>query len=267
MLALLTLVLLAESRNYAILLNATKNYTNFRHTTDVQIFNNVLRKGGAEEKDILVLFKEDQVQNTRNPHPNAIRFNDGEEVRYTRLQPAPLDLDYIVNVLHLRDEKFKTLDENDNLFIFLCGHGRAGFLKICDTHFFFRGDLMLLLQKLCRRLAKVLLIIDTCEAESMVDRHAVPPNAFVVTTSLEKQSAYSIATDRRLGVSPANSFPYVFSKTKLDPEMRLTDLFDGLNRRGLSSSLTHCGKDGFKVKEFFVQEARDARGDLRPFVL
>jgi len=123
-------------------MNVTKNYTNFRHTADVQIFNNILSESGVESKDILVLFREDQPQNARNPHPNTILFNNNEEIKYTKLMPTRLDLNYIINVLHLRHEKFKMLNENDNLFIFLCGHDRRSFLKICDMDFLFKGDVV-----------------------------------------------------------------------------------------------------------------------------
>ena len=167
------------------------------------------------------------------------------------------------------------MDENDNLLIYLCGHGRDTFLKICDTYYLFRGDLMRCIAETSRRVRRLLLIIDTCEAETLVERGSVPGNTFVVTTSLPKQSAYSAELDPKLGVCPVNLFPHMLSRQiaalrrghRRECTARLVDLFGGLGKGELQSSITHCKKNEFMLDDFFVQDSSDGDREIRPFVL
>ncbi|KAI5168332.1 GPI-anchor transamidase subunit K [Pancytospora epiphaga] len=250
---------LVYSRNYAILINTSKNYSNYRHMSDILVLNNILRTGGFSDNDILAIFPEDQIQNQRNPWRDHILFHRGEQIKYSRLSPTSLNTNYILNTLLLRHEKLVSLDENDNLLVFMCGHGKSEFIKICDMYFLFKGDLMRVIKEVCLRLSKVLLIIDTCEAESLISREDLPKNAYVVTTSLSGENAYSIEVDEKLGVAPVDRFPYELQKRSLREEASLSELFGELKYKIKNSTITFSQKENFKVGEFFMQKREESR--------
>ena len=90
---ILLLLGLLEAKNYAILVNTSKDYKNYRHSADIQVVHNVLRDNGYAPDDILVLFREDQIQNRRNPFPNAVCIGGNTDTPYTGFDTVPLDLD------------------------------------------------------------------------------------------------------------------------------------------------------------------------------
>lgn len=256
-----------HTRNFAILLNTSRSYTNLRHSVDIQIFNNLLNACGYGSDQIKVSFSEDQIQNKRSPFAGSIYLDDHTKTKYTQIKPVRMDLNYVISLLELNCKELKHLNENDNLFIYLCGHGRETFLKICNRYFFFQGDLMKIIKTVSRRINKVLLIVDTCEAESLINRNEIPSNVFVVTTSLESESAYSSAFNIKLGVSPVNLFPYLFNKKNLVGETRLVDLFKEFKAVDLHSTLTFCKKEDFVVKDFFSAGEDLDEPEIKPFVI
>lgn len=90
-----------------------------------------------------------------------------------------------------------------------------------------KSDLMQSIEYLSKRVNKVLLILDTCQAEALFDYDVfancnqndesfeIFKNVKVVTTSLINQYSYSTTLCTILGVSTVDDFPKVFLQSKL----------------------------------------------------
>ncbi|KAI5151503.1 GPI-anchor transamidase subunit K [Enteropsectra breve] len=330
------------AKNYAILLNASRFYYNYRHYTNIVLVNTILEKNKFSESDIVVLTQENPIENIRNVHPNRIllaepknkiamnikekpdvsedasisfennsisneepysissekpysisseepysisseepysisseepystenNLIDDNAVKYKRFKTTELKFQTILNVLYLNDPKLQTLDENDNLTIYICGHGGATMFRVVSAYFIFRDDFMAVLRFLSKRLNKVLLIMDTCKAETLIERSELPENVYAVTTSLSGEESYSHDFIPSLGLNGADSFPYYLYKLLLqlkDRDKSLDALFDEIKKNMDSSTLTHSTKE-WKVREFFYQD-ENSKWEPRPFVL
>ncbi|KAI4293284.1 GPI-anchor transamidase subunit K [Pancytospora philotis] len=267
MFKLVLLAALTAARNYGILVNGSKNYSNYRHAGDIQILYAMLRSNGFAESDVVMLFNEDQIQNARNPHPGRIEFHGGT-VPYYRAKPTAFDQSDLISILKLRHPKLKCLDENDNLLIFLCGHGRDKFLKICDTWFIFKDDIGDILNELAARLNKVLLILDTCEASSLIDFDAVPANVYVLCSSGAAQPAYTLSVDRTLGVNPANELAFGLYRMNAPLDMSLDELLGVIDQMNMTSTLVYTSRPAYKFRDFFAQiEVGAEEHPILPFKL
>lgn len=261
---LLCMFLLVQCRRYAILLNTSIRYTNYRHSTNIQLFNNVLRSCQYNPDRIVMASWKDEIQNERNPFSGRIYLNRNTNTKYTPVPPTPLSTDYVINTLMGRHHQLKEMNENDTLLVYLCGHGRETFLKICDRDCLFRDDLSRIIRCLSDRLGKVLLILDTCEAESVINRNSIPENVFVVSTSLSNEPAYAAKKEPRLGVGPVDMFAYEFSRLNLSKDIPLQELFARISREKIFSSVTACrGKQHFSTRDFF-ESAEDPDEETAP---
>lgn len=245
-------VIVVLARNYGILVNCSKNYTNFRHMADIQLVYNVLLRNGFKSSDILMLFNEDQIQDQRNKQVGTLMIHN-VEIKYHKIKPTVFDAPSLISMLRLRHRKFTHLDENDNLLIFICGHGKNQFLKICDIYCLFKDDIMDILKELSRRLNNIMLVLDTCEAESLIDFQHIPENALVVCSSSHTESAYSLNVDRRLGISPADELAYSLYQMQPRPNELLNELLKNICISDMSSTLVLGGRSDYIYKDFFIQ--------------
>lgn len=257
MLEILFLIFIA-AKNYAILVNTSKHYINYRHNTNVQLFYNLLIKNNFSSDEIVNLFIEDQIQDPRNLFKNRINLNI--PVNYYKIKPTVYDLDTLYSILTLEHEKLKFLDKSDNLLIYLCGHGNINFLKLYNRYFLFKNDLMRAIKIASKRAGKILLMVDTCKAESLIDRNDLPDNLFVVTTSKIDELSYSIEIDSELGVSTVDQIPFIFYQMAEKYLNRsLVDLFNDMNKKELKSYITFSEKPFFKLSDFLVQNLDDQK--------
>lgn len=246
-------LLLIQTKNYAILVNTSKGYINYRHTTSIQLFYNILIDNNFSENEIVSLFVEDQIQDPRNLFKEKIAIEI--PIKYFKLQTTDLNLQSLVEILSLKHNKLKYINENDNLLIYLCGHGNTNFLKLYNRFFFFKNDLMKILNKISKRVNGVFLIVDTCKAESLIDRKNIPENVYIATTSAETEMSYSIEIDPILGVSTADAVPYLFYKMVPNyMDKKLDEIFYHMNLNDLKSIITYGGNKDFVLKDFLIQD-------------
>ena len=251
---ILILLGLAWTKTYAILANTSKGYVNYRHAANLQLLYNILVNKGVQEDCIVPLFFEDPILNLRNPKPGIL---DSCDAKHFKLQPVKLTLDLLFNTLILQHNKFKYVSKDDSLLIYLCGHGNTNFLKICNRVFIFKNDLMRALKHSSKRVGKILMIIDTCKAESLIDREKIPDNVYVMTTSKDNELSYSMEIDPILGVSKVDAAPYLLYKLIIEEvsnKIGLDELFEMMNKGQLNSKITYGGNRGFKLTDFLDSE-------------
>lgn len=265
MLFLLYILKLIESKNYALLINTSICYKNYRHSGNIYMLNELLENRGFNENQITIIQGEDIISNERNVKKNFLFAKQNNETNYFKSKNVCIDDSFILNILDLKSDKLKSLDERDNLFIYLCGHGRDNYMRICNIFFLFKDDIMKKIKNLSKRLNKVFFIIDTCQAEGLIDRNEIPENVFVLTTSRENEKSYSVLSNDLLGVPPCDSFIFLWKQKKECLEMSLIDFFKEFSSKELKSELTYCNKKNFNLKDFFENETEEK--EIMPFVI
>ena len=116
---------------------------------------------------------------------------------------------------------------------------------------------MRVLKHSSKRVGKILMIIDTCKAESLIDREKMPDNVYVMTTSKDNELSYSMEIDPILGVSKVDAAPYLLYKLIIEEvsnKIGLDELFEMMNKGQLNSKITYGGNRGFKLTDFLDSE-------------
>jgi phosphatidylinositol glycan class K len=207
---MLYLLQIINDRNFALLINTSKDFENYRHTTNVLTFKEILLCNGYTEKDMIVLLAEDILHNARNSEKGRIYNSETEFAEYEDLPVTRFDLNKLLNILYCNHQKMLHLDENTNLFMYMCGHGGDGFMKILGREFLQKNDLHDAILYLSKRLKNVIFFFDTCQAETLVDIEHLPKNVFVVCTSKKGQPSVSCKSNARIGCAVIDSFPKLF---------------------------------------------------------
>jgi phosphatidylinositol glycan class K len=209
--------------NWAVILNSSKFYFNYRHTTNALMIYQILKRMGFSDDRIILMLPENIPCNPRNNFPYEM-FNgqtkenlyDGNiEVDYRGKDITP---DSIVRLLTGRYDQNtppnQRLNSNKNsrIFMFFNGHGGDSYLKIQDTQVLRDVDIALALKEMHikERYAEIFFILETCQAFSLF-RYIDVPNVHGLATSLVGQMAKSLWVDTDLGISMTDHFSYYFA--------------------------------------------------------
>ncbi|KAL6120964.1 GPI-anchor transamidase-like protein [Nucleospora cyclopteri] len=254
------------TKNYILLCNTSKNFFNYRHSTNIKVFNHILKNYGFTDKEIVLLQTEDPIINPRNTIPKKIHLTEEQFIPYEYSRNCKLNLNVLLNYLYLRHPKLYQLNENDNLLVYICGHGNEDLFKIVDRYFLMKGDIERVICWLSKRLRKVMFILDTCQAEALIDRAICPKNVCILTTSKPNVFSYSTQNSRILGVYTVCDFIKTLYDTPFtDENMFLTEYFSPAHFKILSSELTISSSESFKLKDFFVADNKEEK--VKKFIL
>lgn len=253
-------------RNYAVLVNGSYGFLNYRHLADAQAICHVLKRNGFGASDLALLTRYDLSTDPRNICSITVQITPDQVIPYTPTDTVDLDDNYVLNAMALRLDFLKRVGENDNILLYLVGHSRHTFFKICDRYYIFRDDIMSVLHKTAARVSRVLLILDTCEAASLIDPGDIPSNALVATTSGFSDPTFSGDPDALFGVSTIDMFAYLFLHQAFNRNDVLTDFFKQFKEEEMYSKIHLYGNMSFSVSDFFFQVA-DGENSVKKFRL
>ncbi|KAM0688578.1 glycosylphosphatidylinositol anchor biosynthesis [Conglomerata obtusa] len=246
------------ANNFALLINTSKDYENYRHASNIFLFYKLLKNNNYSDNNILYLITEDIVQDDRNIHKGRIYHSETEYTTLNKISTTVMNLNYILNILHCNHKKMFSLDENTNLFIYFCGHGGDGFLKILDREFLHRIDLMVGIKYLCKRLKNVIIFIDTCQAETIIDQENVPENCYIVCSSKKGEPSVSYRSNSEIGCAVIDSLPKIFYDKYIALENKniyLEDFIKDFSFELLGSNIGFFGvTKKIKLNDFLVYE-------------
>ncbi|ELQ76230.1 Gpi-anchor transamidase [Trachipleistophora hominis] len=252
---LLFLISETNTKNYAILLNASQYYKNIRHTANIHLFYRILRENGFADDEIIVFTCDDLIHDCRNSKKGHIILPDGEFTvpKFRGRSFTPLSF---YNAVMGNNKKLIDMDETSNILIYMCGHGNRDFLKVHNKHFITSTELTNALCVLSRRgINKAFVIIDTCKAATLINREKLPENIVVLFTSKEDQDSISSFSSNITGQMTIDNFPYFFYKhieNRLD-----TDIIDFVEEMAsnypVESNLIIWPEKRWKICEFFKQ--------------
>lgn len=250
---LLLLITQVFCKTLTLLINTSKDFLNYRHTSNIQAIHKLLIDSGFPKSNVCPVFTEDCNEDTKNIRKDKVYFDDTESISHTKMEPMQLDEHILLNLLYLRHKMVLDMDERDNMIIYICGHSREGFIKICDKYFLFKDDLMEAIRYLSNRLNKVLLILDTCQASTLIDTNDIPSNITVITTSLDQEFSYSNRSVSSLGVAGIDDFAYEMFRKGIDRSKKVGEYFREMNNGKLKSTVTCWGNEETGINEFFTE--------------
>ncbi|KAI5172082.1 GPI-anchor transamidase subunit K [Nematocida sp. LUAm3] len=257
---LLSLVLLVFCKNKALLISCSWQYENYRHFANVLTLQTLLQKNGFSHKDISVFLKSDILNDKRNTFGELCIGEDilRKDKEYASCNRRSLSYYDILNMLRGEDAIFEDANEDTNLLIYITGHGGDSFIKYCNRSFFYTDDLtnaiMFLLNS--RKLNKVLIISDTCQADTLFNFSVFPSNVTFLSTSLKGESSHSSNFHHDLNIFPIDLFVlslYNFSKNNLLKTASWDKLISKeLSKNVLLSTISVHG-NSYELKDFFIQ--------------
>ncbi|KAM0672506.1 glycosylphosphatidylinositol transamidase [Ordospora colligata] len=243
-------------KNYAILLNSSRGFHNYRQMANVYIFDHILRQNGYEGDQIAIISYVNQIQDIRNVDKEHVHIDSDLKIQYSDFDVTDDALRVMLNALEGNHPKLKDADESSNVLIYMNGHGNESFLKFGSIHFMTKDDLMCRVVKLASRVGKVLLLVDTCQADALIDRDVLPSNVFAIATSKIKQSAISTFESSVLFTNTVDNFSYFFfmrAQRGIGRDDKLIDVFSDLSKEPIQSELVFSNNPMFNYGDFFFQ--------------
>lgn len=240
-------IITATCQSLALLINTSKNFFNYRHMSNIQSFKFTLMAAGFPESQIHSICREDPFFDIRNTAQHKILLSSNVSIEHSNLSIEDLTDQYILNLLNLRHKFLYKLSENDNILIYICGHAATEFFKICDKYYMFTDDIMTALVYLSKRVKRAVIILDTCQASSLIKPSEIPPNICVITTSNADEFSYSSIYVPSLGVSTIDDFGFSIFNRGLNLDSSLKSYFNGISDE-ISSTVTCWGNGDFTLK-------------------
>ena len=126
----------ALTAQYAVLVQGSNGWSNYRHQADVLNMYQLLRKNGYDDDHIILIIDKALASDSKNPEPGVIRAEDGgkdlmagSSMDYDNAAVTPADISNIL--LGVKTEKTPVVlpkDAGQNVLLFWSGHGhnRAG---------------------------------------------------------------------------------------------------------------------------------------------
>lgn len=210
-----------QINNWAIIVSTSRYWHNYRHTANALSFYHLCKQNGIPDERIILFLGDNVACNPRNPEPATIFNNDR---RTTNLYRCDTRVDYagydvsVRSLLEVMQGKFQPgsphsrrllSDRGTNLFVFLSGHGGNGFLKFQDVETLHTEELGATFTTMhtLGLYGKVLLVLDTCHAESMC-LSITAPNVACIASSTVDEDSYAHHKDLRIGVDVIDRFTY-----------------------------------------------------------
>jgi GPI-anchor transamidase subunit K len=214
--------LAASSDNWAVLIDSSKFYFNYRHTVNTLLVYQMLKKFNFEDDHILLMLPENHQCHPRNPFPG--RIFDGShpedlmqdvEIDYRSAEVSP---EFFTNLLIGRhpasfpNNKRLNSDKHSKVFIFMTGHGGNGYFKIQDTLVLKSADLAYAVSEMYEkgRFEELMIFIDSCQSLSMFD-YIDLPGVHMLSSSQVGQPSKSYGTNNEIGLSTSDHFSLFFT--------------------------------------------------------
>lgn len=253
-------------KTMGVLINTSKNFFNYRHMSNIQVMHYLLKNSGLPSENILIFQREDPFMDPRNIFKDKVFLSEEISIPHRLALPSKLSEHFVLNIFHLRHPLLYKLDSKDSLIFYMCGHAREQFFKVSDRYFIFKNDLMNAIKSLSQRIAKILVILDTCQASSLIDNDRIPQNAAIISTSSTAEFSYSHSNVPLLGISSIDEAMFAMYKKGIDKNMLISKYFEELNDGTLKSTVKCHGNHSFKFSDF-IEEGEDMSSNISEFTL
>lgn len=212
---------LAHRNNWAVLIDTSRYWYNYRHVANTLSFYRTVRRLGIPDSNIILMLAEDIACSTRNVHPGSV-FNDAKHG--VNLYGRNVEVDYrgddtsTENVLRLFTGRHSPLtprskrlmsDASSNVFVFMAGHSGSHFVKVQDWEEVTSVDLAHAFNRmrLQGRFNKLFWVADTCQSETL-QSDFYTEGILGLGSSGAHENSYSHHVDYDIGVAIIDRFTF-----------------------------------------------------------
>ncbi|PNH06692.1 GPI-anchor transamidase [Tetrabaena socialis] len=231
-----------HSDNWAVLVSTSRYWLNYRHIVNTISIYHVVRRLGIPDSNILLMVPDDLACNPRNPFPAQLFNNESHtldvygqdvEVDYRGYEVTASNFLQLLTGRHATGvprSKRLLSGPSSNVLVYLSGHGGDEFIKFNDVEELLAQDLADGLAQMAekRRYRELLIIVETCQAATLLQRISAP-NVTSVACSQKGQQSLSHKSDGELGLSLIDRFTYqtlaFFERMDISSTATLDDLF------------------------------------------
>lgn len=234
-----------HKNNYAVIVAASKGWSNYRHQADALAMYHALKSQGFNDDNILLIMEDDIAYHDRNLYPgrvsvtkNGVNLYEGVKADYqmSRLYPADIH-NILTGVRTVRTPVVLDATEHDNVFLFWSGHGNSNSLLYNDNDFTsLEVRRMLETMKERKKFRKLFFVMETCFSGSVANACEGIEGVLMLTAANEGETSKADMYDDELGVYLSNGFTRAF-QTKIhdDPYVTLRDLYFYVVRQTVGS--------------------------------
>nr|CAG4636234.1 EOG090X07K0 [Eubosmina coregoni]SVE69847.1 EOG090X07K0 [Eubosmina coregoni] len=269
----------SHSSNWAVLVDTSRFWFNYRHVANVLSIYRSVKRLGIPDSQIILMIADDMACNARNPHPAAVYNNANQQID---VYGDDVEVDYrgyevtVENFIRVltgrlapstaRSKRLLT-DAGSNVLIYLTGHGGDGFLKFQDSEEITNVDLADAIQQMWekQRYNEMLFIVDTCQAASLYQKF-YSPNVLAIGSSLVGEDSLSHHVDPAIGVYIIDRYTYYAleflehvtptSNQTLGQFMKVCPKYLCLSTVGYRSDLFQRDPDKVFITDFFGSQKR-----------
>ncbi|VEL25589.1 unnamed protein product [Protopolystoma xenopodis] len=210
-----------HTNNWAVIVDTSRFWFNYRHASNVLAFYRSIKRLGIPDSRIILMLADDAACNSRNPRPGTIFHSAYKPIN---LYGEDIEVDYrgyevtVENFIRILTGRLPpstpplkrlNTDQFSNILIYITGHGGDGFLKFQDENEISSLELADAIEQMWqkRRYNEILLIVDTCQAESMASL-IYSPNVLTIASSKVGEDSLSHHMDSDIGVYVADRYSY-----------------------------------------------------------
>ncbi|VDN20304.1 unnamed protein product [Dibothriocephalus latus] len=210
-----------HTNNWAVLVDTSRFWFNYRHAGNILGVYRSIKRLGIPDSRIILMVADHYACNPRNPRPGTVYqsaynpidlYGDDIEVDYRGYE---VTVDNFIRVVTGRlppsapSSKRLNSDQFSNILIYMTGHGGDGFLKFQDDSELSSDELADVINQmwLRRRFNHLIHITDTCQAESM-GKKIYSPNVITIGSSKIGEDSFSHHLDSAIGVYVADRYSY-----------------------------------------------------------
>ena len=211
----------ASTNTWVVLVSTSRYWFNYRHTANALSIYRIVKAAGVPDSNIVLLLPDDFACQPRNGQHAATMFNSASHA-FNLYQDDDVEVDYrgsavtvesLLRLLsgrhsrHVAKRQRLLSDERSNVLLYVSGHGGNEFLKFQDAEELSATDIALSLQTMYaqRRFNHLLLLSDTCQAESL-HSHIQAPGVLSLAASRVGENSYSSSLDPAVGLSLIDRF-------------------------------------------------------------
>ncbi|GFP88051.1 vacuolar-processing enzyme gamma-isozyme [Phtheirospermum japonicum] len=196
----------SNGTRWAVLVAGSHHYLNYRHQADVCHAYQILKRGGLEDKHIIVFMYDDIAHNSENPKPSTIvnkpngtnvyykvpKDYVGHQVTADNLYAVILGNKTAVNG---GSRKVVKSGPNDHIFIFFSGHGSPGILGMPNAPYIIANDLIKVLKMKHQfgTYKSLVFYLEACEGGSIFEG-LLPEGMNIYATTASNSTELSWAT-------------------------------------------------------------------------
>ena len=276
--------------NYAVILSTSTYFHNYRHTSNAaSIYHTLKSLGNVPDENIILMIAADTSVDNRNVYKHTVKSYIPKDRASTRDSAINtfhnIDIDYrgqevtpelfrriLLGKQDVQSRSLLNINENDNILIYMTGHGGDQFFKFHDQTEMTSVDIANIIHemKLLKRFKNMMWIVDTCQAFTLqndIDKQEQDDTSVIfVGSSLLNENSYAYSNDPSVGQSIMDRFTKWFveymwkQKDYLDRLFLKRHFLDYLNYSKLHSTIGvdvfSKGRDidSIQIKEFFKRD-------------